>query len=324
MSYNKDNVAKILGEYAQKPKEAMKEARLRKEEIHQKIPAIRELDEAISRIGLNFFTAASEGTEHLEEKFAALKAENLELRRIRGELLKANGYPADYTQIRYECPQCRDSGYCGMEMCSCLKKKLIEAGYRSSGLEKLLSVQSFESFSLDSYSKEPLPPSYQSEFQIMKGILGRCKEYAASFTEDSDNLLFIGSTGLGKTHLSSAIAKTVIEKGYDVIYDSAPNIISVFEKERFVSQEDVTAGKYFQCDLLIVDDLGAEFQGKTTTSTIYNLINTRLVMKKPTIISTNLGPKALEQQYDSRIISRLFGEYSVMLFVGTDQRMLNI
>ncbi len=324
MSYNKENVAKILGEYARKPKEAMKEARLRREEIHQKIPAVRELDEAISRIGLNFFTAASEGPEGLEERFAALKAENLELRNIRGELLKANGYPADYTQIRYECSRCRDTGYCGMEMCSCLKEKLIRAGYQSSGLQHLMSSQSFDTFRLDSYSQKITPPALQSEYQIMKGILGRCKEYAASFTEDSDNLLLMGSTGLGKTHLSSAIAKVVIEKGYDVVYESAPNVISVFEKERFVSQEELTGTKYFQCDLLIVDDLGAEFQGKNTTSTIYHLINSRLVMKKPTIISTNLGPKALEQQYDSRIISRLFGEYSVMLFVGTDMRRLNM
>lgn len=324
MSYNKENVAKILSEYAQKPKKAVKDAQLRKEEVYRMVPGVKELDEAISQIGLKYFSAAAEGSVGLEQRFAALKAENLELRRVRGELLKANGYPADYTKIRYECDACRDTGYCGMELCSCLREQLIRAGYNSSGLGKLLGSQDFSTFRLDHFSKTPDPKTFQSEHSIMKGIFERCRDYANAFTEDSDNLLFIGTTGLGKTHLSTAIAKKVIEKGYDVVYDSAPNVIATFEKERFLSQEELEGNKYFDCDLLIIDDLGAEYQGKNTTSVIYQLINTRLVMNKPMIISTNLGPKALEKQYDSRIISRLFGEFSVMLFVGEDMRRLNI
>jgi DNA replication protein DnaC len=324
MSYNKQNASKILSDYAQRPQKALAASTQKKQEIYQKIPEIKNLDEKISLIGFKYFAQAQMGSQGLEERLAKLKEENLSLRKIRGELLKANGYPEDYTNVKFKCSKCNDTGYCGMDMCSCLKDELIKAGYESSGLSKLLQTQSFESFSLEHYSKERDPKSGYSDYQVMKGILDRCRFYAKDFALQSDSLLFVGATGLGKTHLSSAVAKEVISKGYDVVYETAPNILSAFEKERFLSAQELSTDKYFECDLLIVDDLGAEYQGKNSVSIIYNLINTRLVSKKPMIISTNLGYKALESQYDQRIISRLFGEFCVMLFEGSDLRRKNI
>lgn len=325
MSYNKENVAKILMEYEDKPKRALAQANERKSEVYAKIPQVRELDDAISHIGLKYFAVAMEHPKDLKKRFEALKKENKDLRKAREELLKQNGFPKNYTQIRYECPTCKDTGYVGLEMCTCLRQRLVVAGFESSGVGRLIENQSFDSFGLDHYSKKPNPRTGYSDYQVMKGIYERCQHYVMTFSEKADSLLFIGGTGLGKTHLSSAIAKGVIEKGYDVVYESAPNVLSSFEKERFVNTEqELSSQRYFDCDLLIVDDLGTEYQGKNTTSVIYNLINTRIVMKKPTVISTNLDYKTLEKQYDSRIISRLFGEFSVMLFEGTDLRRMQI
>lgn len=324
MSYNKQNAAKILSDYAQRPQKALAAAAEKKQKIYLAIPEIKALDEKISLIGFKYFAQAQLGPEGLEERLEKLKEENLALRKIRGELLKANGYPEDYTNVKFSCSKCNDTGYCGMDMCQCLREELVKAGYESSGLKNLVRTQSFESFSLDNYSKTRDPKTGYSDYQIMKGISDRCRLYAKEFSLQSDSLLFVGATGLGKTHLSSAIAKEVIAKGYDVVYETAPNILSTFEKERFTSAQEVSTDKFFQCDLLIVDDLGAEYQGKNSVSIIYNLINTRLVSQKPMIISTNLGYKALENQYDQRIISRLFGEFCVMLFEGTDLRRKNI
>ena len=135
----------------------------------------------------------------------------------------------------------------------------------------------------------------------------------------------IGTTGTGKTHLSTAIAKEVISKGYDVLYDSAQNIISEFENDRFHSgygQTEQGARKYMECDLLIIDDLGTEFVNQFTISCLYNLINTRLNKGLCTIISTNLSPSEMSGKYEGRIISRIIGsDYRIMSFSGQDHRV---
>ena len=135
--------------------------------------------------------------------------------------MRQNGFPKNYTQIRYECAACKDTGYIGLETCTCLRQRLVLAGFESSGVGRLVEKQSFETFGLEHYSKTPNPRTGYSDYQVMKGILERCRHYVMTFNETSDSLLFIGGTGLGKTHLSTAIAKGVIEKGYDVVYESA-------------------------------------------------------------------------------------------------------
>ena len=196
----------------------------------------------------------------------------------------------------------------------------------NSGLGKLVKTQNFETFRIESYSDAPDPKKGYSDREVMKKILSDCREYAENFSADSDSLLFVGQTGLGKTHLSSAIAKVVIEKGFDVVYESAPNAVSMIERDRFAddSEREDKSARLFNCDLLILDDLGTELSSKNTPAIIYNLINTRLVNSKPTIVNTNLAARELERTYDQRIISRLFGEYRVMLFEGRDLRRAKI
>jgi len=196
-----------------------------------------------------------------------------------------------------------------------MKRALIKQNYARSGIGKYLEKQTFDNFNLSLYP-------FGEAREEMTHIFNYAKEYAGGFDgTNSSSLAFIGGTGLGKTHLSSAIAKAVIDKGYSVIYDSAQNIVSTFERERFTKEENQRSSeKYMTADLLIIDDLGAEIQGKSSVSYFYSIINTRLIASKPTIISTNLSAKDLTALYEERVVSRILGEYTVFRFAGEDIR----
>lgn len=321
MGYNKENYRRIRTEYETKAFAVQAEAEARREELYREIPELKELDGQLSAFGLRIMQTALQGGDP-SEGIEALRKENEEIRRIRAEILVRHGYPADYSDPHYECTLCKDSGYVGIKMCSCMRKRLIEAGMESSGLSGLIHKQSFENFSLGYYSKNP------EHLEKMTHALKKVREYAHGFTlegeEPMKGLLFIGGTGLGKTHLSTALAKTVIEKGYDVIYTSAVSMLSDFEQRRFgnaMTQGDAdNTGRYTECDLLIIDDLGTEVKNQFTISCIYHVVNTRLNLQRPTVISTNLSSAELREDYGDRLASRLMGEYDMIAFFGTDIR----
>ena len=192
------------------------------------------------------------------------------------------------------------------------------AGFENSGIATLIKEQNFSTFSLDYYKKN------QNHYNIMKHNSEFLFDYAESFDDKaSPSVLLMGGTGLGKTHLSSAVAKRVIERGYDVFYTGAVDLFSQFEYQRFKSyyqDENETVQRYFDCDLLIIDDLGTELINQFSVSTLYNLINSRISRKKPVIVSTNLSKNDIMQKYTDRITSRMFGEYIILPFVGEDIR----
>ena len=264
--------ARIREEYATKYLIAREEADLRRAEIHLAIPEVAEIDRALGRTGLSLMEASMQG-EDVQARIAAVRKTNEELRHVRAELLISHGYPADYTEVRYECPLCNDSGFVDTKMCICMKKKLVEAGFEASGMGNLLREQSFENFDLTYYQNDP------AAHRRMEQILARMRLYTESFEAGkSGNLVLFGGTGLGKTHLSSAVARGVIERGCDVFYVSAVSMLSDFERERFGNsaggETGVGTDRYFSCDLLIIDDLGTEVNNQFTTSVLYNLINT--------------------------------------------------
>ena len=163
----------------------------------------------------------------------------------------------------------------------------------------------------------------------MSAILAIAKKYAEEFdASSSQNIAMFGGTGLGKTHLSSAMAGVIIENGNDVYYTGANSMFADFEQKRFGSSADPDAEgdieKYFSCDLLIIDDLGTEVSNQFTTSCLYNVINTRLNKGKPVIINTNLTRDDVRKRYDERITSRLFGEFLPIMFLGRDMRELKL
>lgn len=314
MSYNRENFIRVRREFEKKAAQDREDADRRRAEIHEKFPEVKSIDDELLRLQSDIVGAVIRGgnvsgtAEKLREQAASLRA-------ARAGILKSGGYPEDYTQIRYECAKCRDTGFDGIKVCSCMKKRLILAEYESSGIGRLMETQSFDTFDL----------SYYRVSDNMAVVLKACREYAENFdTKTSPNLLFIGKTGLGKTHLSTSIARVVIDRSYDVRYETAQNLFSDFEYERFGRQPADEIGKktdsYFDCELLIIDDLGTEMTNSFTVSCLYNLINTRVNCGRPMIINTNLEADELNRRYSDRITSRLLGGFSIMRFTGTDIR----
>ena len=324
MGYNKNNFKRIREEYQTKCFRAQAIADERREELYREINGLRELDQRLSGFGLRIMqTALQQG--NTKEGIAKLRTENEKILTARAELLRKHGYPADYSEPQYECDQCKDTGYVGIKMCSCMRKSLIEAGMASSGMSALMGRQSFENFSLDFYRHNP------KDHQIMSENYQYLYRYAHEFAISKDqpmpkSLFFLGGTGLGKTHLSTAVARVVIERGYDVYYNSAVGMISDFEQRRFGNglasgdDEGDNTARYTECDLLIIDDLGTEVVNQFTLSCLYHVINTRINLQKPTIISTNLSSAELRKIYNDRMTSRLLAEYVLLPFYGVDVR----
>jgi len=305
----------IFDEYAVKAIRAQKKAEDLKKELHALSPELARIDGELSECGLRLFAESMRGGDDLQQRISAIRADNIRLKGEREALLKTLGLPADVTEPKYECSACRDSGYVGETMCDCLRTRLLLTRLENSGIGALVRKQTFDSFD------PALQPATASE---MKRIADKCRAFADSFDTSSENLLFIGKTGLGKTHLSTAIARRAIERGFDVVYDSSPNIFSDFETEQFKNGEKGMTDKYFLTDLLIVDDLGTELQSSFTLSVLYNLLNTRINRGKSTIVNTNLSAQELRRRYQHRITSRLFGEYLPLLFTGSDARQLKL
>lgn len=313
MSFNSKNYYELCAAFSQKHLAAAERAEARRAELGAKYPELRELDAALASTAARIFGAALGGKAGLETRIAQIKEETEALREARAAFLTAHGYPVDYTDPHYDCEVCKDLGFVDTKMCSCLRRALVMKGYETSGLGALIGKQTFENFSL-AYCKA------DAEGQArMRQNFDIIRDYAEHFSLSSGSLLFMGGTGLGKTHLSSAIAKTVIDRGYDVLYTSAVNMLSEFERVKFRGEQDET-DRYFLAELLIIDDLGTEMASSFTESCLYNVIDTRICKGAPTVISTNLGAKELSVRYGERIFSRLLGVYTPLLFVGKDVR----
>ena len=318
MGYNRDDLIRVKAEYREKYQKARRNADMRAEEIYLKIPRVREIDTTLSKTALEIMSAVTNGKESAGEALARVRQRNDALMDERGKLLLSAGYPEDYTDVHYDCEKCGDSGYIDGKMCECMKRELIMAGYESSGLGRLIAKQSFENFSLDYYK------TGGANYQNMELYFSSLRAFAKNFSADTyKNFLLIGGTGLGKTHLSTAVAKTVIERGYDVFYVCAIDMFSDFEQKQFGNGEDNTR-RYFDCDLLIIDDLGTELTNQFTVSCLYNVINSRINSARSTFINTNLSKKEIETKYAERITSRLFGEYYPLVFTGVDIRKQKI
>ena len=242
MGYSKKNITAVYEEFEARRLENKETRQTRLFEVYSLCPEIKEIDKELSKTGPAIFEAVMDGKEGLEERLSALQAKNEELQKKRADLLVENGFDKNYTDLKYDCPLCQDSGYQGAKMCSCLREALTLKSYESSGILNLLKTQSFESFSLEVYPEECR--------DIMKRNYKRLRKFADSFEENKDFLLLVGGTGLGKTHLSTSVAKSLIDNGYDVVYEIAQNIFSDFDTDRFrdrYSDSELLSTKYLEC-----------------------------------------------------------------------------
>lgn len=313
--YTRENYQRAREIIEQRRRAAEAAADARNLEVRSLSNEIAEIDSTLTRTGLELFRAACEG-----EDLEPIKAKNQALVAKRRELIVALGYPADYTELKCTCPICADSGYDGNSICKCMKELIVTMNIESSGMGRVMGTQSFDNFDLEWYRE-----AGDEAYKRMAHNLKVARAYAANFGNGSANLLLIGSTGTGKTHISSAIAREIISRGYDVLYDTAQNIIEAFRNDQFyrsARNPEAEADKFLECELLIIDDLGAEFVNQFSVAALYNLINTRQNRNLSTIISTNLSAEELAGRYEGRIYSRIIGsDYNVLIFRGKDHRI---
>ena len=296
---------------------------LRLERAYALAPRVRYLDAEIKATMIELFGAVL--SPYGESRTEDIRIRNIELQEQRhGEMLRA-GFPDGYLDEEYMCPKCRDTGYTDAGICICLMELYkTEQNKSLSSLFKLGS-ETFDSFILSYYDDTPAPDTGISPRRTMEIIYETCVEYARKFGKKSINLFFNGAPGLGKTFLSACIARVVSDNGHSVVYDMASSIFEKFEDARFLRTEDPESARgevrrYLECDLLIFDDLGSEMTTSFTVSALYDLINTRLITRKKTIVSSNLTLDELRRRYSDQIMSRLEGEYQVLTFRGEDIR----
>ncbi len=291
----------------------------RREILYRRSPRAKQLEQEIARTSIAAARIIFRGG-NVREEMEKLKTRNLVLQKELESIMKRLGFPENYLDIQYKCSQCHDTGYANDKMCECMKKICRDIEYQKLNETSPLELSSFDTFSLEYYSKEG---GESSDRVRMENILTNCRKYAEEFSLKSRSLLFQGGPGLGKTHLSLAIARELINSGYGVIYVSAPVIFDKIENEHFKfggNNEFEMINNLVECDLLIIDDLGTEFGTSYKSSLIYNIMNSRMLSSKPTIISTNMSLSDMEKKYDMRIVSRIIGTFGRVEFFGSDIR----
>ena len=298
-------------------------------EIYAKIPRVAEIDRELRQTIVHIISASLRDGSDPVPAIQVIRDKNLSLQAEKAELLVQNGWPADALDDKPACPRCGDTGWVGASMCTCLKELCAQEQIKE--LSKLLDLgeQSFDTFSLDYYSPLPWSGEALSPRENMEFIFDVCSSYARRFGKFYvRNLFLTGAPGLGKTFLSACIARTVAEKGFSVVYDTAVNVFARFEEQKF-ARDRLEAGeardetrRYLGCDLLILDDLGSELTTPFVQSALYTLVNSRLTADKGTVISSNLSMDQVRQRYTPQIASRLEGEYRVLPFYGEDIRLL--
>lgn len=290
--------------------------------IYHQLPRVQAIDRQLRQGVVQAATAALKQGVDPAPAIQALRAESKALQAERKDLLTQAGYREEDLVEQPQCQQCRDTGWCGSTMCVCLRALCAEEQVRS--LSSLLDLQgqSFDAFRLDYYPDDPGPNgvSPRSHMKLVRDI---CQGYAARFEcSGVKNLFLSGSPGLGKTFLSACIARVVSERGYSVVYDTAIHVFGRFEAEKFGREENGSTLRYLKCDLLILDDLGSELTTPFIQSALYELVNTRLITGKHTVISSNLSLRDIALRYSGQVSSRIAGEYRLLEFWGEDIRKL--
>lgn len=286
-----------------------------------KCPEILALEREMAACGTAVIKAVAKG-ENAQAYIGSLSQKSLEIQKRRKEVLVNAGFPEDYLDVKYHCEICSDTGYHDGYCCECYKRLIRETAKNELAVSTQMKKCTFESFLTKYYPDITDGVLGVSQKEHMTNVLEYCREWAKDFSRSSTGLIMLGKTGLGKTHLSLAIAGMVIDKGYQVYYASVQNIMNRLEREHFgkgAGDESINEDIY-ESDLLIIDDLGAEFSTQFTVSQLYNILNTRMINSLPTVISTNLTMKEIEDKYSQRVASRIIGSCTPIQFCGEDIR----
>lgn len=323
-----DNILKdLLKEYEIKRLRAEQMADKNMELLFNNYPDFEKINSEIAKCGLNLAKEKLQSSDN--SKIDLLKQKLALLKENKHSILKNMNLTESDLLPKYECSICNDTGYIHSNgnfiMCSCLKQKLINISYNKCNINKL-DFENFSTFNINMYSDEVNEQKYHSSVSPRQNIL-IIKKIIDNFISDFDNpkgknLLFTGSPGLGKTFLSNCIAKELIDNGKIVLYQTAPimldNIIDCKFSKNNIPKDFLN--NVLNSDLLIIDDLGTESINNIKFTELFNIINTRILNNKKTIISTNLSIQNLFSIYDERIVSRIVGYYNICKFFGDDIR----
>ena len=297
-----------MREYDELQRQDRAERDARVDEVYARVPEIRELDESRGTIALSLVRQNQE--PDIAGAFRRIKEK-------KEALLAQAGFSADYMEMKYHCPDCQDTGYTEGRKCHCLIEKENRLLYAQSGIRELLERENFAA----------LDESVYSEPAHMAKVVMYAKKYVTDFGKGTtkNNIVFTGSTGVGKTFLCNCIAKELMDRNLSVIYLSAIELFDVMARVRVRHSEDVMLNemyeRIFDCDVLVIDDLGSELTNSLTNSNLFFLINSRMQSEKATIISTNLSIDAMRDIYTERVTSRVLSAYDIIPVLGKDIRL---
>ncbi|MBD5460894.1 MAG: ATP-binding protein [Lachnospiraceae bacterium] len=304
----------ILREYEDRQDRNRRLLSQRKTYVYEHVDGYRELEDAVSTVSVR------QGRKMLSGEDGAMEQLRTTLARLALEkqnLLRSAGLPEDYLEPVYDCQDCQDTGYIDGEKCHCLKQRILNLLYEQSNLEKLFTSKGFSSLSDTYYEGEDLTR--------FRNAVKSCEEFIQNFKTDYRNLFFYGTVGTGKSLLSYCTARELLRQGYSVIYFSSTGLFDMLARYSFdtKAKESLysTYDDLYNCDLVIIDDLGTEVTNSFVTSQLFACLNERHMRRKSTIISTNLTLEELRDRYSDRIFSRITSYYKLCKLSGPDIRM---
>lgn len=321
MALNNSQYDAIIRTYEQKQLHNRNVLDKHYEIAYAKLPNLQKIHQSMSELSVKQARKLLEGDDNALQE---LKAQIKELSKQAKALLVAGGFPANYLEPVYDCPDCKDTGYIDNKKCHCFQKAVIDMLYTQSNLKHVLLEENFDSFSFSYYSANHVDPKTgTSSLANMQKAYMAARDFVDTFGREFRNLFLYGDTGVGKTFLSNCIAKELIDKSHSVIYLSSFELFDTLAKSRFGKDDAATQMNehIFDCDLLIIDDLGTELANSFTVSQLFLCLNERLLRRKSTIISTNLSLESLVDIYSERTFSRITSNYSMLKLTGDDIRI---
>lgn len=318
-----------MTDYNRKRLKAAHDADVRKEKLYAAFPELDEIDRQIQLLSIKLSKLFLIKPDNLENQVLILKKEIEMFKNSRKRIFEENNISEDYLEIKFECKKCNDTGYLeDGNKCSCLNKQIINNLYSMSNMTHMLSKENFNTFDINIFTNEAYKNEKLTPRQNMYYILEISEDFCSNFNDTGMNLLLYGSTGLGKTFMCNCIANYLLSKEVSVLYQTAFSLFEIIEIHKFNKQNETEENRInynmiFDCDLLIIDDLGTEVGNSFTNAELFNIINERLITNKRIIISTNLSLEQLRDTYSDRITSRVFNNFVPLKFYGEDLRYKN-
>ena len=308
-------------EYDSRRLQAFHKVKDNKEELYKKEPEILKIDQSIASLSIKHAERLLEGDS---SAIVSLKKSVSDLENRKSELMSNLGVDSSFLEPSFKCEDCKDTGYINGKRCHCFKQASMDILFKQSNLKSVLSDENFEKFNYDIFSDECADAaSNQTPLKAIKNAVIKCRNFIDNFDTNHGNLFIFGPTGVGKTFLSNCVAKDLLDRGKSVIYFSAFGLFDVFRENAYNKNSDAQDmyQNIFNCDLLIIDDLGTEVSNSYTNSQLFMCINERILRHKSTIISTNLNLEGLRDTYTERIFSRISQKYDFIRLVGKDLRL---